>query len=302
LTLAFDGGLRQFAALGFTVRDYAPREWVSQLSASYRERISQLGDLTLTGSYRGRAVEDRPPMPLFLQPGYASARGSGRFRFRPIQGVSFDALVDLERTNYEAPRLPQPLDLLDRSSQGIEVGAMTWNERDWSVRFFSGLRWSQYERQGSFDPDNPAAFTFRRDMAINLGARWALSPMPGEGEVFASLGVEGTLNRSNSLRPEYDALSVTGDLFTPLPWWSLGANAKAMLTWKSYVNEIPYVRLVPGEEADNASVVYFGLSRYLAMNLNAELRFGWTRAETDIGNSYYNRFGSTLLFNFRPGG
>jgi hypothetical protein len=296
LLIAFEGGLRQFAALGFQARDYAPREWVSQFSAGYTQSLSTLGDLTLTGTYRGRAVEDRPPMPLFLQPAYGSARGSARFRFVPIQGVRFDALADLERTNYEAPRLLSHLDLLDRTSQGIEIGALTGGDRDWNVRFFSGLRWSQYQRQGGSDDSG----AFRRDRAINLGAQWVLSPM--SGDLTASLGIEGTLNRSNSLRPEYDALSVTADLFTPLPWWDLKANASALLTWKEYAQDTPFARLVPGEEADNTSIVYLGLVRSLAVNLNSELRFTWARAETDIGNSYFNRFGSTLLFNFRPGG
>jgi hypothetical protein len=95
---------------------------------------------------------------------------------------------------------------------------------------------------------------------------------------------------------------LTGDFFTPLPWWGLNASASALLTWKSYVQDIPFARLVPGEEADNTSIVYVELIRGLAENLNAQLRFAWARAETDIGNSYYNRFGTTLLFNFRPGG
>jgi hypothetical protein len=239
-------------------------------------------------------------MPLFLAPGYNSARGAARVRFYPLEGVSFDALADLERTDYEAPRLLQQLDLLDRSSQGVELGArMGTAARDWGVRLFSGLRWSQYDRQGSPDAENPSEFRIRRDVAISLGANWSNSM---DSPIIASLGVEGTLNRSNSLRPEYDALSVTGDVLTPLPWWGLSASANAMLTWKSYVNDTPFVRVVPGEEADNASIVYVDLVRQMAPNLNAQLRFGWTRAETDIGNSYFNRFGTTLLLNFRPGG
>lgn len=293
LDVHFDAGMRQFAALGFQLRDYAPREWVSQFDASFIQRFSTLGDLTLAASYRGRAVQDRPPMPLFLQPGYGSTRGSGRFRFVPMQGVTFDALLDLERTNYEAPALLPWLDLLDKDAQGIEIGATTAGERDWRVRFFSGVRWSQYERQKyGEDP-------FRRDRAINFGARWMLNPEDG---LMASLGAEGTLNRSNSLRPEYDALSVTGNLSTLLPWWDLAADARTQLNWKTYVRDTPFARLVPGEEADNASIVYLTLIRPVASNLDAHLRFGWTRAETDIGNSYYNRFGTTLLFNFRPGG
>jgi len=38
----------------------------------------------------------------------------------------------------------------------------------------------------------------------------------------------------------------------------------------------------------------------LAPNLDGVLRFGWTRAETDIGDQYYQRYGVSVLFNFRP--
>jgi hypothetical protein len=36
------------------------------------------------------------------------------------------------------------------------------------------------------------------------------------------------------------------------------------------------------------------------MNLDGAIRFGWTRAETDIGDSYFQRFGATFLFRYRP--
>jgi hypothetical protein len=61
------------------------------------------------------------------------------------------------------------------------------------------------------------------------------------------------------------------------------------------------VRLVPGEEADNASLLYIDLTRPLAPNLTASVRFGWTRAETDIGDSYYRRSGLSFFLNYRPG-
>jgi hypothetical protein len=57
---------------------------------------------------------------------------------------------------------------------------------------------------------------------------------------------------------------------------------------------------VPGEEADNASVVYLSLTRPLAVDLDGALRVGWTRAETDIGESYFRRFGASFLLHFRP--
>jgi hypothetical protein len=87
-----------------------------------------------------------------------------------------------------------------------------------------------------------------------------------------------------------------------LPWWGLSTGLTSLLTWKTYVHQTTFARLVPGEEADNASVVHLDFTRNVASNLSGMLRFGWTRAETDIGNSYYSRFGTSLLFNFRPAG
>jgi hypothetical protein len=298
LQLSLDGGLRQFAAMGFHLRDYAPREWVTRATASYQQAIEDAGVLTLRGAYSGRAVEDRPPMPLFLQPGYGSFTGTAGFQLLPIQDAILDAQLHVERTDYRAPRLLPQLDLLDRKSEGVEVGAAAGGGDAWAVRFYTGLRRSHYEHQATSDAEDP----FRRDRTVNLGASWALTTYVGANEdlVQASLGVEGTVNRSNSRRPEYDALSVTGNLYTALPWAGISANAVSLLTWKTYVHQTSFARLVPGEEADNASVVYLDLIRRIATNLDATLRFGWTRAETDIGNAYYRRFGVSALFNFRP--
>ena len=58
--------------------------------------------------------------------------------------------------------------------------------------------------------------------------------------------------------------------------------------------------LVPGEEADNASIAYVQVGRPMAVNLDGAIRVGWTRAETDIGNAYYQRFGLSVRMNYRP--
>src|SRR5690606_29882253 len=154
--------------------------------------------------------------------------------------------------------------LLDREARGFEIGATARGNgeqaRTWGVRFFTGLRWSDYERQATSDALDP----YRRDRTVNVGAQWNLRA----DALMASVGVEGTVNRSNSRRPEYDALSVRGVLFTQLPVWDLSADVLALLTWKAYVHETTYARLVPGEEADNASVVYLSLIRGLAPNLD----------------------------------
>ena len=62
--------------------------------------------------------------------------------------------------------------------------------------------------------------------------------------------VQATVNRSNSRRPEYDALSLRTLVSVPLPL-DVGGTLLAVITGKSYVNESDFKVLVPGEEADN---------------------------------------------------
>lgn len=287
--LTFDGGLRQFAATGFQLRDYAPREWVGRATATWDERLGELGRATLRVGGRGRSVSDRPPMPLFLQPGFSAVSTGILLRAREIDGVRLDAEVEAEWADYRpGRRLPQ-VDLLDRRSRGLELGA-EWGV-GWSVRFYGGYRASDYPDQASFDPDDP----YRRDRAFHAGALWTW-----QGPVIAQLGLEGTLNRSNSRRPEYDAVALRTLVSAPLPG-RFGVNLLAVLTGKSYLSELEYARLVPGEEADNASVVYLDVNRPLTYDLDAALRLGWTRAETDIGDAYFQRFGIGFLLNYRPG-
>ena len=107
------------------------------------------------------------------------------------------------------------------------------------------------------------------------------------------------MNRSNSNRPEYDAVSLRAEAGLPLPH-EFNLNFFALLTAKDYLEETEFAQLVPGEEADNASVVYLEAGRPLMVNLYGALRFGWNRAETDISDSYYERFAATVLFRYRP--
>lgn len=285
LSLQFDAGLRQFAAGGFRVRDYAPREWVGRLDLSFRETVGDRGDLAVLATVGSRKVDDRPPIPLFLQPGYGTAEGRVQFRFARWKGAYVDAQVFGEITDYGA--IAQ-LDLLDRKLLGAEVGA-TW-QRDWTVRAYAGFRAVSYGNQGTFDPSDP----FRRDKTFSLGATWII-----QSRVMAEVGLEGTLNRSNSSRPEYNAVSVRSRVTVPMPQ-EMNLNFFAVLTAKGYLTKTDFARLVPGEEADNASVVYAELARPLAVNLDGAVRFGWNRAERDIGNSYFERFGATFLLRYRP--
>jgi len=287
LGLTFDGGMRQFAATGFEIRDYAPREWVGTVDLRFRQNL-RWGLLQASAGTQGRSVSDRPPIPLYLQPSFAEAHGAIGLRLEPIRSVRFDAEVMGETADYSSSEFAPLLNLLDRRSVGAEVGA-AWGAA-WQVRFFTGVQGTSYERQGTNDPMDP----FRTDKTLRLGAEWELSRT-----VLAQFGVEGTFNRSNSKRPEYDAVSLRGVLAVPM-FWELNANLFGVVTGKRYLADSEFARLVPGEEADNASVVYLSLLRPVAPNLDASVRLGWTRAETDLGDSYYRRYGLGVFLHYRP--
>ena len=293
LDVTVDVGLRQFAATGFKIRDYAPREWVGSIDANYSRSLQDWGSLVLMGGFKGRAVEDRPPMPLFLQPGYKQWTGGALVRYLAAGGLSIDVGLNGEIENYQGVDPVPQLKLLDRRGASAELGVNWVSRRDWRLRLFGEFERSTYPQQGSFDPDDP----FRRDHTLKVGAAWTYL---GEA-LLVDVGVEGTRNRSNSRRPEYDALAFRTQITYPLPW-SVIADGFLVVTGKSYLFETEFVRLVPGEEADNASQAYLTLSRPVAANLDTALQFGWTRAETDVGDQYYQRYGVTVLFRYRPNG
>jgi len=227
-------------------------------------------------------------MPLFIQPGYGTLDGRIQLRFRPVNGVRYDAQVLGDLAEYSSTELTQQLALLDRKGLGVELGA-SWGS-DWTIRGYTGFRASEYRSQGTYDPSDP----LRRDKTLHLGAMWTF-----RSSFYAQVGAEGVLNRSNSSRPEYNALRLLAVVSVPIPQ-NFVLNFYADLTGKSYLTESEDAILVPGEEADNASVVYLEASRPIFLNLDGAFRLGWTRAETDIGSSYYERFGASLLFRYRP--
>jgi hypothetical protein len=113
------------------------------------------------------------------------------------------------------------------------------------------------------------------------------------------LSIEGRANRSNSNRPEYNALTVRGFYATSvLTDYRFSASGTA--TAKRYLHESEFARLLPGEEANSASLIYLSLSRLLEEKLEGTFRIGWTRAETEIGDAYFARFGASLIFHYRP--
>mgnify|MGYP001136339962 CR=1 FL=1 len=286
----FDLGLRQFAAEGFSTRDYTPREFTGSLGVAAWQRLGRWGELGVDVALRGRRVDDRPPMPLFLQPGYGEVRGSVSWESPVIdQDLQLGLSLDVDEANYRAADRLSALDLLDRDSYGVEASA-EWGMTS-VVRVYTEARRTNYPRQSSFDASDP----FRRDRTYTVGALWRY-----RSSFILELGLEGAVNRSNSSRPEYDAVALNLQLATPLPWWGLTANLIGTFTGKSYVAETEFARLVPGEEADNASVLFLDIIRPVTTDLDTTLRLGWTRAETDIGDSYYERFGVSLLLNYRP--
>jgi len=290
VTGSFDLGLRQFAAEGFSTRDYTPRELAGSMDLTAWQRFGKWGNVGVQLALRGRRVDDRPPMPLFLQPGYGDVGGSITWESPLIdRDLRLGLRLDADEANYRAPDRVSALDLLDRNSFGVEASA-EWGMAS-VVRVYTEARRTHYPRQSSFDPSDP----FRRDRTYTAGALWRY-----RSSFILELGVEGAINRSNSSRPEYDAVALNLLLATPVPWWGLSANLIGTFTGKSYVEETEFARLVPGEEADNASVLFLDIARPVTTDLDATVRLGWTRAETDIGDSYYERFGVSLLFNYRP--
>jgi hypothetical protein len=227
-------------------------------------------------------------MPLFIQPGYGTSSGAIQIRFADLQGIRFDTELMAEWSDYQSHTLFPQLDLLDNRSTRFEVGG-TWGA-EWKVRFYGAVRLAEFRRQATNLPQDP----HRRDRMVEAGATWIF-----KGPIVASLGLAGIFNRSNSARPEYDAVRVRGNMAVPLGYDFTG-TLYASLTGKSYKHDFEFVRLVPGEEADNGSVIYAALNRPIAPTLDAQVRFGWTRAETDFGGAFYQRYGVSLLINFRP--
>lgn len=284
----FDGGLRQFAASGFQLADYSPREIVGSVDGVYRQSLGSIGSLQAALGFKGHSVVDRPPMPLFLQPGYGATDAAVELRFVETGGIQVDAQLAAEWADYQSHSLFPQLDLLDNRSSRMEVGG-TWG-RDWKVRVYGAMRLAEFQRQSTNLPSDPV----RRDKAIEVGGQWVYS-----GPLVAQLGASAIFNRSNSARPEYDAVRVRASLAAPLPY-DFSATVYASLTGKAYKHDFEFARLVPGEEADNASVVYAALNRPIAPTLDAQVRFGWTRAETDLGGAFYQRYGVSFLINYRP--
>ncbi len=288
--LAFDGGLRQFSARGFELRDYSPRELSGTVDLAYLRPMgnSVVGAARLR--LRGRDVADRPPMPLFLQPGYRSVGGSVSGEWLRESGPRWDLEVTSEVAQFLAPAFAPQIRLLDRRQAGVEVGVRPGWDVGGGLRFHLGADLTAYPRQETFLEEDP----YRLDGAMHGGATWTWS-----GPVLVQLVGEGRANRSNSRRPEYDSATLRALVSASLPA-EVAVTGYVALTAKRYRFPTEFARLIPGEEANSASQAFLSFSRPLARNLDSNLRLGWTRAETEIGGQYFQRFGATLLLNYRP--
>lgn len=286
--VAFDGGIRQFATGGFQLRNYAPREHSGTVETTYQHRIPS-GSLTTHAGARFRSIADRPPLPLYLSPGYD----------RYTAGVSYlhrgflDLGVEGEVADYAAPKVLPALDLLDRSSLVVNAGvSKVYRSADpdrddfWGLRLFSSYSYHSYPQQGQGST--------RIDQALGAGAafqgRWQ--------RLSLEFTLEGTRSRSTSLRVEYNAARLSGRAD-----WILGENTQVglygTLARKRFVQP-GQDALVPGEEADNASILRAELTRHLGERVSGAFRFGWQKVETNISGAYYTRFGGSFFLRVRP--
>lgn len=290
-TLFVDGGLRQFAARGFQQRDYAPREWVGEAEVTFYQDLGNSALFSAFTGVRGREVQDRTPMPLFLQPGYMALNGGASLRIGSTAWDWLDLSVSAERADFSAPEFAPQVRLLDRESITLQLAGARGLDPQQGLDAFLAVDLAHYREQETFDSLDP----YRRDQTLRARVGWTY-----RGGMVARAGAEGRLNRSNSRRPEYRSVTLDGQLSTVV-FGSTVATAYLVLTAKEYRESIPFARLLPGEEANSASTAFVSLSRELARNLDGAFRIGWTRAEAETGDDYFQRLGAGLLLTYRPG-
>ena len=296
LDATVDVGFRQFAPGGFQLRRYFPREYSALLTTRYRRDIAdgRGGILVAEATARKRGIGDRPPMPLYLPPGYGSYRLKAGYR-TTLAGSRASLTVTGERADYDAPVLLRYLDLLDRRSVVVEAAGTRRSYRspdsgEYSgVRFFGSYRYHTYPRQATEG-------VFRVDHAVGLGGSYELSA----GRMDLDVSLDGTRNWSNSRRVEYHAgrLGVQMQLWEV--WRGFGLSVASDLAVKRYRNPSEEYLLVPGEEADNGAALHAEITRSVARNMNVAFRLGWQRVETSSTGAHYTRFGGAFFLRVRP--
>jgi hypothetical protein len=228
-------------------------------------------------------------MPLYLQAGYRTGEASVTASVDGPGEVLYDFRIGVAKSDFLAPAFAPQIRLLDREALLLEAGALITSGPS-TLRLFAGFEGSRYPEQSTFAPEDP----FRRDRTFRGGVTWTR-----QTSYLLQLGFDARANRSNSLRPEYDAFTASGLFSTSLPR-DLSLSIYGALSTRSYIHPSEFARLLPGEEADNANVAYVALSRSLAPNLDGSVRFGWTRAVTEVGDAYFQRFGGSFIVRYRP--
>ena len=298
LEAAVDAGFRQFATGGFQLRNYAPREHSGVLTTRYMHDIAGGTSGTFIGeaTAKVRRITDRPPMPLYLSPGYEIYRVTAGYQ-RSVRVLDADLTVTAKDADYTAPALLPNLDLLDRNSVIVEAGGSRKFYRspdpdeysEYSgFRFFGAYRYHSYPKQG--------LGVLRVDRAIGLGGTYELRTERFDLRVT----LDGTRSRSNSRRVEYNA----GRLDVQMQWGlseQMDLIVAGTLARKRYIDP-GQDALVPGEEADNETNLYAELTRHLGLGVDGAFRLGWQKVETNFTGAYYTRFGGGFFLRARPGG
>lgn len=289
LEAILDGGIRQSAAGGFQLRNYAPREQSGSVSMEYTDAFGG-GSFTSEATARIRRVFDHPPMPLYKPPGYDIFSARARYA-RSVRGTLVDLNVAGEQADY-APPVLEHLDFLDRNSVTIEAGGSRRFDIDeelgdyWALRLYGAYGYHSYPRQGGE--------VQRVDNAMRLGFNFRL--LWDRLEFSATL--DGTRSRSTSRRVEYNRGRVDAQAI-----WLLTEDMDLVLTGtlarKRYIKPGQHA-LVPGEEADNATIVYAELTRALASRVDGAFRIGWGKVETNFTGAFYTRFRGGFSLRVRP--
>lgn len=287
-----DGGIRQSAAMGFQLRNYAPREQSGRLSMVYTEELGP-GRLTANVTARSRRVIDHPPMPVYKTPGY-DIYGVQAGYGKSVRTMNFELKLAGERADYKPPPALDHLDFLDRNSLVVEaVGERVFYVDDDDPEYFWALRLSgaygrhSYPRQGEE--------ILRVDNAMRLGTTFDLTM----DRLEVTVTMNGTRSRSTSPRVEYNH----GRLHVEAVWYweKTDLSLTGTLARKRYTRPTQYA-LVAGEEADNASIFHAEISRTLGSRIYGGFRLGWRKVETNFSGAYYTRFGGGFSLRVRPWG
>lgn len=297
LKATLDGGIRQSAAAGFRLRNYAPREQSGRLSLSYDRGLGG-GVATAEATARSRRIIDHPPMPLYKFPGYDIYNVQARYA-KSVRAINVDVKVVGEQADYKPPPQLDHLDFLDRNSVVVEAGGsrVFYLARDpedyentgdfWRFRLFGSFGYHSYPRQGGE--------VQRVDHALRFGATFGLQTEKLE----ITTTMVGTRSRSTSPRVEYNHGRV--HMQATWLWDDTDVSLVGTLARKRYI-EPTQDALVAGEEADNASVLYTEVTRSLGERVSGAFRIGWRKVETNFSGAFYTRFGGGFSLSVRPWG